>query len=135
MAILEFLIERRKVGLFRKKKKKIQIFERNSVLTYFSVTKIHIRKLDLNTKKQFSSILEFSVLKKKKGVGGVCKFRKIQTFERNSALNFFIVRKFHMRRSDLNTKKQFSTFFECLILSGKVTKFWKIRIFKHNWKS
>ena len=43
-----------------------------------------------------------------------------------------MVKKFHMRRLDLNTINLFSVIFEFSILRVKIAKFLKIWIFKHN---
>ena len=74
-------------------------------------------RLDLNAKKSFSVILEFSILRVGKGENA--EFQKIWIFEYNSALNCSTVKKFHMRRLDLNTKKLFSAIFEFSILRGE----------------
>ena len=55
LPIIEFSILKRKIAKFRKN----QIFERNSALYYFSVTKFPMNTLHLNTKNQFSVIVEF----------------------------------------------------------------------------
>ena len=62
-----------------------------------------MRGLDLNNnnnKKKKLAILEFSILSWK-----IAKFGKIRIFEFNSALNYSMVKKFHMWRLDLNNKK------------------------------
>ena len=51
----------------------------------------------------------------------IFKFRKIQIFERNLTPNYWSVKKFYMRRVDLNIKKQLSVF-EFSILSAKIAK-------------
>ena len=64
--------------------------------------KFHMKGLDLNknnNNNKKSAILEFSILS-----GKIAKFGKIRIFEFNSALNYS-VKKFHMRRLDLNNKK------------------------------
>ena len=43
-----------------------------------------------------------------------------------------MVKKFHMRRLDLNNNKPLSAIFEFSILKGKIAKFRKIWIFKRN---
>ena len=43
------------------------VFEHNSVPNYLTLMKLHMRLLDLDTKKSFSAILEFSILKGGKG--------------------------------------------------------------------
>ena len=91
---------------------------------------LKFHRLGLNTKKQLSAILEFSILKGRKGE--ISKFRKIQIFGHNLASNCCNVRKIHIRRLDLNTKKHFFANFEFSILSGKIAKVRKIQIFEHN---
>ena len=62
------MIEGKKNNEFRK----IRIFEHNSVLNYYStVKKFHMRQWDLSTKKPFSAIFEFQILR-----GKIAKFRK-----------------------------------------------------------
>ena len=73
------------------------------------MTKLHIEQLDLNTKKSFSTILEFSNFGGSKG--GNTEFQKIWIFEHNSALNYSMVKKFHTRRLDFNIKNPFSMIF------------------------
>ena len=46
---------------------KIWIFEHNLALNYLIITKLHMGRLDLNTKQWFSAILEFSILRGGKG--------------------------------------------------------------------
>ena len=65
-----------------------------------------MRRLDLNTKKIFSAIFEFSILRWVRGENA--KFRKIWIFKHNSALNNSMVKKFHMTEVDLNTNKPYS---------------------------
>ena len=82
LAILEFLNLAGKIAKFRK----IRIFECNSGLNYRRKTKFHISRLDMNTKKSFSAILEFAILsgyKRKKAL----KFKK---FEFSMKLGFKI---------------------------------------------
>ena len=69
MSILQFLNLARKIDKFRK----IGIFKRNSALNYSMVKKFHTTRLDLNIKKTFSTIFEFSILRAK-----IDKFRKIR---------------------------------------------------------
>ena len=47
----------------RRNKYQKHIFEHKWAPNYLTMTKLHIRRLDFNTKKSFSSILEFSILK------------------------------------------------------------------------
>ena len=63
--------------------------------------KFHMGWLDLDTKKSFSTIVEFLILRggKEKNI----EFWKIRIFEDNSALNYSMVKKFCMRRLDFNT--------------------------------
>ena len=60
------------------------------------------------------------------------EFRKNWIFEHNSALYDFMLKKFHMRRLDLNAKKTLSAILEFSILRRKIAKFRKIRIFEIN---
>ena len=59
------------------------------------MTEFHVGRLYLNTKKLFSAIMEFSILRGGKG-GGESKFRKDWIFEHNLTLNYLIVTKLHM---------------------------------------
>ena len=54
--------------------------ERNSALNYFSVTKIHMKKLYLNVKKHFSTTLWNSHFKEEKGGGGISLVSKNSYF-------------------------------------------------------
>ena len=83
-----------------------------------------MKRLDLSTKKQFSTILEFPILRGRKG-GKSLKFRKIQTFEQNSAPNYFSVRNCNMSGLDLNAKKHFWRFWNFRFKGRKITKFQK----------
>ena len=60
-------------------------------------------RLDLNTKKSFSTILEISILRVGKEENA--EFRKYWIFEHDLALSYSTEKKFHMRGLDLNTKK------------------------------
>ena len=73
------------------------------------------------------AILEFLNLTWK-----IDKFRKIWIFEHNSALKYSMVKKFRLRRLNVNSKKIISIIFELYILRVKITKFRKVHIFKHN---
>ena len=98
-AILEFRIlneVRKKEAKFRK----TEIFEHNPAPNCFTVKNSYTRGLDLNDKKAFLAILEFSIEREK-----ITKFRKNQFFERNSAPIYISVTKFHMKRLNLNIKK------------------------------
>ena len=53
-----------------------QVFKRNSAPNYLTMTKLYMEQLDLNTKKLFSAIFEFSILRNG-GSGENAKFRKI----------------------------------------------------------
>ena len=57
--------------------------------------------------------------------GGISKFREIQILEHNSVPYNFSVRKFFMRRLNLNTRKQLLAILKFSILSGKIDKFKK----------
>ena len=78
-------------------------------------------QLDLNTKKSFSAIFEFSILRGGKGRKPWI-FRgadvKKHIFEHNSAHIYLTKTKLHIGRLDLNTKKSFSAIFEFSILRG-----------------
>ena len=74
--------------------------------------------LNLNTKKSFAAISEFSFLRGGKGKN--FEFQKIRIFEHNSALNYSMVKKFHVRRLDSSTKKFILTLFEFSILRVKI---------------
>ena len=93
-------------------------FKYNSAQNYFGVTKFHMKRLYFNTQKQFSSTLEFSILRWVKGRKKLFLFQKFQIFEHNSATNNCRVRKFLMWNLDLNIKKPFSVILEFLILRG-----------------
>ena len=71
--------------------------------------KLHMGWLDLNTKKPFPTILEFSILK---GKNIVFQNVEIQIFKCNSTLNYSMVKNFHLSWLDLNTKKPFSVIFD-----------------------
>ena len=76
-------------------------------------------------------ILEFFIFRGEEGKK-IFIFRKIHIFERNWAPIYCNVRKFHMRRLNLNAKKSFTVVLKFSILSGKFAKFCKIRIFELN---
>ena len=119
------------VRLKSSKFRKTWISEYDWSLYYSTVKKFHIRRLGFNTKNLFSVILEFSTLR-----GGgeirrkIPKFRKIDIFKCNLTPNYFSVKKFHIRRLDLNTKKIISVILEFLILREKIAKFLKFQIFE-----
>ena len=69
-----------------------------------------MRRLDINTKKQFSAVFEFLILRGER----IAKFRKIRIFKYNLALNYSTVKKFHMRGLDLITKKTYTVILEFL---------------------
>ena len=71
-----------------------------------------------------SGIFEFSEEKR--------KISKNSNFRTLLDLNYFMVKKFHLRRLDSNNKKTISAILEFLILRGKIAKFGKIRIFELN---
>ena len=98
------------------------------------VKKFHSRSLDLNGKKSFSAIYEFSILSVCVwGGGGVrtenAKFRKILILKHNSALEYLTMTKFHIGRLELIIKKYFSAILKFLILRGG--KWGKHRILKN----
>ena len=74
---------------------KRHVFEYNSTSNYPTMTKLLIGTLDFNIKKSILVILEFSILRGYKG----------KTL--NSALNYFTLKKFYMRRLGMNAKKIF----------------------------
>ena len=61
----------------------------------------------------------FEIFSFKGGVGENAEFRKIWIFKHISALNYSVVKKFHIRRLDLDTKKAFLDIFDVLILREK----------------
>ena len=75
----------------------------NVVPNYLMMMKLRMGWLDLNNKKSFLAILGFSILRA--GNGENAGFREIWIFEHNSALNCSTMKKFYVRRLDLNTKK------------------------------
>ena len=90
--------------------------------------KFPMRRLDLNNKKSISVILEFSILRRK-----IAKFWRILIFELNGAVNYSMVKKFHMRELDFNTERKLHlAILEILNFMWKNAKFRKIRIFEHN---
>ena len=112
----DFRIFDLKGEIFKISEKK-QIFERNSASNYFSATKFHMKRLNLNTQKLLLVIMEFSIFRRRKGK--ISKFRRIQIFEHYSAPNYCSVKKIHLTRLDLNTKNQFLAIFEFSI-RGKI---------------
>ena len=78
------------------------VSEHNLTLYYLTMKKLPTGWLNLNTKKMISHILEFSILRARKGK--IIEFRKIRIFERNSALNYSMVKKFHMMGLHVSTK-------------------------------
>ena len=87
-----------------------------------------MRWLHLNNKKTYLAILEFLNL-----IGKIIKFQKILILEHNWALNYSMVKIFHIRGLDLNNKKPHSEILQFLNLTGKkITKFQNIWIFEHN---
>ena len=67
--ILEFFNSTWKIT----KLKKNQIFEHDSALNYATVKNFPFRRLDLNTKKHFHTIFEFSIIS-----GNFTKFEKFR---------------------------------------------------------
>ena len=63
-----------------------------------------MRGLDQNNKKTVSAILELLILSEK-----IAKVGKIRISEFNYALNYSLVKKFHMNRLVLNNKKLYLT--------------------------
>ena len=94
--------------------KKIQIFKHNSIPNCFTIRNSYMRGLDLNTKKTFLAILEFSISR-----GEISRFRKNQIFKCYSAPSHICVTKFHMKRLVLNTNKQLFSILEFSILRGR----------------
>ena len=69
-----------------------------------------MKGLDLSAKKiTFGDFIVFEFDRK------IAKLKKIRVFERNLTLNFSSVRKFHMSKLGLNTKKLLSTILEISI--------------------
>ena len=59
-----------------------------------------MRRLDLNAKKPFSAIFEFLIFREK-----IAKFQKMKIFKYNLASNFPMMKKFHIKELDLNSKR------------------------------
>ena len=97
---------------------------------YFGLKLLHCK--EISNEKTRLECLNNNNNNKKNGDFGIFEFNgekllifgKIWIFQHNSAPNYFSVRKFHMRRLNLNAKKQL--IFKFSILSGKIAKFKKI---------
>ena len=61
--------EGKKIAKFRN----IQIFEHNLSLNYSKIKKFHSKRVNLNTKKQMSAILDISILRGSREGGGITK--------------------------------------------------------------
>ena len=64
-------------------------------LRIISVYKFHMKRLNLNTEKQLSAILKFSILR-----GKVSKLRKIQILEHKSARNYCRYKKISYEKTE-----------------------------------
>ena len=98
------------------------------------VKKFHVRGLDLSKKKKkkkkktISAILEFLILS-----GKIAKFgKKNWIFGFNSPLNHSIMKKFLMKRLDLNNEEIHLAILQFLNFTGEIAKFRKFRIFGRN---
>ena len=101
------------------------------------MTKLHMGRLNLNAKKSFKAILEFSIFRGvKEGkcwiFGGVEEDIKNDVCEHNSAPNYLTTTKLHMRRLDLNIKRSLSAIMKLSTLRRGDAEFRKIWIFEHN---
>ena len=68
------------------------------------MTKLHTRGARLEYQK--FTLGDFQIFNFKRWYGGNAEFREIEISERNSALNYSVVKKFYMRKLDLNIKKK-----------------------------